>query len=337
MVTVTFPEYIRVSHSRIRSWRRCQMQHYYRYNLRLQRKTKSRPLMVGSAVHELLEAWHERGNFDQELEAFTAEYNKLFNEEKAELGDLPTLVREIVEGYQEFYREDHLVFPKRRRGRSTELYVETEILPGIVFVGYIDAFPTDENGRNWVLDRKTARNIPDEDTRFSDLQLLTYCWLLPQAGYPKPDGVIWDYLRTKPPSKPEKLARGGFSQNKNIDTTEAVYRQTLIEAGEDVDKYEDFLESLRGKEGRFYRRIHLPAPSEAMIENVVGDLKLSAREIQIFGKEACIRNMTRDCSRMCSYYNLCSAEVRGLDSEFIIKKEFTTKEQRDEEKESEES
>lgn len=302
------------------------MQHHYKYYQGLRRKTKARPLYLGSSIHSLLEGYIERGNWLAELSQIKVEYRKLMPEEKAEFGDIPQLAEDTVKGYLSYYREDGAVYPVRKRGRRTELEVRFYLTNQIQFLGYIDAYPQ-IGGLNWIEDHKTCKRVPDEDTRYADLQLLLYVWAAPKANLPKPDGVLWDYLRTKPPTIPERLKSGAFSRNSKIDTTYDVYMNTVesVLGPKEAAEYEEFAETLKGREERFYRRIFLPNPRKEMVEMVVEDMIKSANEILDHGRESKVRNMTRDC-KQCPYYLLCQAEVRGLDSEFIRKSEYTVKE-----------
>lgn len=324
-MVIDFPETTRVSHSRIKTWRRCEMQHHYKYYQGLRKKAAARPLVIGTAVHTMIEAQLERGTWEPEFKQFNAEYSKLFQEEQLMLGNLPVEVKAIVERYFDYYREDGLIYPVRRRNRRTELELHIPLTGYISFIGYVDAYPQDEQGRNWLMDHKTCKSIPTEENRFSDLQLLIYNWMLPQLGYPAPDGVIWDYLRTKAPTQPEMLKAGGFSKNKSIDTTYDVYMGTVEKAlgRKALKDYEEFAQQLKGREEKFLRRIILPAPKTVMISTVVKDLEATAQEIHTRGPMATVRNMTKDCS-WCSFYNLCQAEVRGLDTEHIRAMDYTT-------------
>lgn len=300
------------------------MQHHYRYYQGLRRIKTAVPLAVGSAIHSMIEAHHERGTWKPELKAFRAEFSKLFAEEREELGDLPTVSAEIVENYFNYYQDDGLIYPKRRRNISTEIPIEVELDSKTKFVGFIDAYPQDAEGRNWLMDHKTCKVIPDEDSRFSDLQLLLYNWLLPQLSYPKPYGVIWDYIRTKPPTRPKQLANGSISKDKSIDTTYDVYMSTVIETvgREEAKNYLEFAEQLKGKEEKFFRRVYLPHPNQTMVTTVVIDVLATAKEIHARGPYATERNLSYDCVR-CSYYSLCQTELRGLDSSYMRKTDFT--------------
>jgi hypothetical protein len=330
-VEIFWPDVLKVSHSRIKSWRRCQMQHNYRYVQRLRKRKPPTALFVGTGVHSMLEAQTVRGDWRPEMDKFRKEFNSLFAAEREQMGDVPTEIEQIVSGYFDFYRDDGLVYVPRHRNKVAEIPIDIYLGNRIRFIGYIDKFPIDPKGRSWIMDHKTCRSIPDEESRFSDLQLLIYVWLAPQLGYEKPAGVIWDYVRKKAPSVPEKLVSGGLSRSSKMDTTYDVYMAAVArELGKKaLPDYEEFArQNFKNREERFYRRIYLPTNSQQMVDNVVKDLHSTIAEIHEHGATADVRNMTRDC-KSCSYYSLCQAEVRGLDSDFIRKAEYTVKEKDD--------
>lgn len=323
-IEIDWPDVLRVSHSRLKVWRRCEMQHHYRYYQGLRKKVNGVPLFVGSGIHSMLEAQVVKGSWTEEMDAFRKDFKRLFAEEQSELGDLPGIIEGVVQGYLTRYANDGLKYIPRHRGARAEIKVLVDLDNRTKFIGFVDKFPQDEQGRNWVMDHKSCKSIPEESSRFADLQLLMYVWLLPQLGYPRPDGVIWDYIRKKPPSIPEKLVKGGLSKSAKIDTTYDVYMNTVEkELGKEaLPDYEEFAKGLVGREEKFYRRIYLPNPSPIMVDNVVRDVMNSAAEIHKRGPLAQVRNMTKDCN-FCSYYNLCQAEVRGLDAEYIRNTDYT--------------
>lgn len=326
-IEIDVPEITRVSHARVRMWRRCQMRHHYKYYQKLVPRRRSAALRLGSIIHTLIEAQHERGSYTRELNDFKKEFMKLFAEERQELGDLPAKAKTIVKGYFQFYEGDGLDYAHTNRRKNTELKVHFDMGECLEYIGYIDTFPRDEQRRLWVMDHKTCRSIPDEETRFSDLQLVLYHWALPMAGFPEPYGTCWDYLRTKEPARPELLKNGELSRRKNIDTTYEAYMQAAVEilGHAKAENYREWaMDTLRGKEEAFYRRIFLPRPSNSLVKMVVQDIMATAKEIQANGPKAQVRNMQRDC-KQCPYYILCQSEVRGLDSEFVRKMEFKIK------------
>lgn len=329
-IQIHWPEVLRVSHSRIKNWRRCHAKHHYQYVQNLRKNKPPTALFVGTGIHAMLEAHLQGKDWRVEHAKFKTEFDKLFIEEKEELGDLPGDVEQIITGYIERYKNDLLIYVPRHRGKRVEIPVHVDLDARTKFTGRIDAFPVNPFGEHWVMDHKSCKNIPDEDSRYSDLQMVFYCWLLPQLGYPKPHGVIWDYIRKKVPTRPEVLKSGQLSMNKSIDTTYEVYMQTVYEKlGVDaLTRYEEFAQQFKGRAEKFYRRIYLPDPSPVLIENVVRDMRVTVEEIRAHGATDMTRNMGRDC-KQCSYYNLCQAEVRGLDTEYMRKTEYTIKDDYD--------
>jgi hypothetical protein len=326
-IQIDWPEVLRVSHSRIKNWRRCHAKHHYQYVQNLRKNKPPTALFVGTGVHTMLEAHLQGKDWKVEAAKFRTDFDKLFIEEKVELGDLPTDIEQIVQGYIDRYKDDLLMYVPRHRGKRVEIPVYVDLDSKTRFTGRIDAFPTNVFGENWVMDHKTCKSIPDEDSRYSDLQMVFYCWLLPHLGYPKPNGVIWDYIRKKVPTVPELLVKGGLSKNKSIDTTYEVYMKAVYEKlGVDaLPQYEEFASQFKGRAEKFYRRIYLPDPSPVLVNNVVNDMLLTVEEIRAKGATDMQRNMGRDC-KSCSYFNLCHAEVRGLDTEYMRKTEYTVKE-----------
>lgn len=320
---IKFPKQIKLSHSKIKVWRRCHKQYDYKYRQNLTPIKKKTSLFVGSAIHNMIEEYLERGSYKKSYGSVVQTFNSLYQEDRTELGDIPTKLLRIVDGYINHYKNDGLTY-NRFKLRKAEIPLRVN-LGEFIFIGYIDAYPVDQNGKLWLMDHKSCKNIPTEEERFSDLQLLTYVWLMPKANLPKPDGVIWDYIRTKEPTEPELLKNGEISKNKSIDTTYEVYKSAVVnKLGKKAWKnYKEFADdNLINREKRFYQRVYLPTIPETVISVFVEDLIKSGIEIRDSNSK--VRNMTKDCS-WCSYYNLCQIEARGMDSSFVRKHEFTQK------------
>jgi hypothetical protein len=286
---------------------------------------------MGSVIHECIEAHHEVGRYDHIVADFRIEYNKLFNEEKAELGDLPTDVERIMARYVSFYANDGLQYVVRKRGRKTELPVNFWMDPYTQFLGYLDAYPVDKQKRNWLMDHKVPKRMPDEDSRYSDIQFAIYVWAAPQARLPEPDGIIWDYVKRNPPKIPEVLKDGSISKRK-IDSDYIAYMAMVRSRSLDPKDYEEFAQNLPGGSkflglDPFFQRVPLPNPSRILVRNIVDDFKTSVEEIRAqhsIERAATDRNITRNC-KQCEYFSICSAETRGLDTEFLRKSEYITK------------
>lgn len=300
------------SQSKIKAFRRCPKNYEYKYVQGLSRRTTPSQLARGVTFHEMLDAVAMGKDPMIPLANYRKEYNNLWNEEEGEYSS-PEDILSLFNRYRKFYADDELDY-----GGRSEIEVQVEH-QGIVFKGIIDKLAKDRQGRIFVMDHKTHKLIPDESVRFSDIQTILYYWAARESGE-KVDGVLWDYIRTKPPTKPELLKRGGLSRRKDADVDYDTLLETIRENDLDPDDYREELE--RASKKVFFLRIKLPKPGEDLIKEVVGDFFHTARDIQ--DSTHFPRNMSRDC-KMCSYYQICSAEVRGFDSESIRKMMFVTK------------
>lgn len=314
--------------SAIRAWRKCQYMYFNRYIRQIEHRRPAVPLIRGTILGECLDQLAAKKKITPVLNKYEKEYGKLFNAEKEEYGDLIPECKRIVLNYKQVYKDDGLTYLKGEDGNPYEIEVYTEFKVGeinVKFQGHIDKLPHEEKrDLIFVMDHKSHKVIPDSNTRFSDLQLLTYNWLLPISNVKiKADGVIWDYLCTKPPTVPELLKNGTLTRRQNLVSDPATYLQAIKDHGLDPADYQEELARLKiTAEGKYFDRVYLPAPSKDLINQVVKEFKETIVQIHdVTKRKAFVRNMTRECHR-CSYYNLCSAELRGLDTDFILKSEY---------------
>lgn len=329
------PEITRISFSKAKTWRRCHKQFDYKYNQRLERKRKAAPLLRGSILHEMLDA-RAKMLMKQKtvtptsvLKRYEKEFRQLFLEERDQYGDFISDIQRAFDTYCRSYPDDSFEY----LGVEEELILD--LAPGIQFIGYIDKRIRDKKRKlKYVVDHKTHRNIPDEEARFADLQMVFYVWGHNKKN-PKDqvDGIVWDYIRTKPPTIPEQLKSGELSQRANIDTDVYTYKAEIDRLKLDPKPYMEFLKKLGERRNSFVERVFLPSPPKIMIDTAVSDLVSTAEQIRDFGSKLKDRNSSKDCS-WCTFYNLCQAEMRGLDSDFIRKADFTVREDENDAKET---
>jgi hypothetical protein len=317
-------------YSKVKSYRRCPRQYDYKYNQNLQRKRPAPPLIRGTIIHEMLDARariamkikgdKQIKNPDAIIVDYEKKYGLLFREEREIYGDdFIGDIKRIMRGYERTYLDDDFKF------EASEEEVETELTKDIIFKGHLDKRLVDARGRRWIMDHKTHKSIPDEEARFADYQILLYLWAYNREAGPKQgaDGIIWDYLRTKPPTVPEQLKNGQLTQRANLDSDYATYVGELRRLKLDSKPYQLYLEELKKRSAKkFFLRVPLPAPPDKMVEQVVSDFKFTSIEMskaQIFP-----RSMTKDCS-WCEYYRLCMSELRGLDASFVRKTDYEEK------------
>lgn len=306
------------SQGRIKTWRHCHRAYHYRYVEGLERKKPELPPLRGTIIHECLDALVlQPKSWKDVISKYEKQYAKLFDEEKEIFGDLPKEVERIVENYQRHYANDTLKYLKGPDGNKVEIEVTAELAKGITFRGHLDKLPKDSEGRVWVMDHKTHQSIPDENARFSDLQTVVYSILLPRAGGPEPDGVLWDYIRTKPPTPPEQLKNGQLTRRKNLDCDYDTFMGEINRFNLDPADYQEELERCKENENRFFQRVFLPKPNSTMIKTITDDLVATAKEIN----EDKTRNMSKNCS-YCEFFTLCHSELRGLDTKFLRKAEY---------------
>lgn len=308
------------SHSRVKFWRRCHRQYHYRYAERLKRKRKAAPLLKGEILHALLDARSMKKNPLAVLETYAKDYKNLFIEEQEMYGDIIGDMRRIYEGYSLEYANDGFEV------LASEEFVACDLAGGLRFVGYIDKRVVDKHGRMWLMEHKTGKNIPPAENRYYDLQSLMYVWAFNQTHKTERiSGVVWDYIRTKPPTIPQQLKAGGISIAKNITTDHRTFMAAIEEYGLDPLDYSERLDDLKAQESPFYRRITLPNPSQAMIDEIVADFQNTSIELYGLNAVSKARNLCRECS-FCEYRDLCDAELRGHDAAFIRKSEFEIRE-----------
>ena len=321
-------EPLEVSQSTIKTWRRCRAKYNYRYVQLIERKRPVLQLIRGTMIGKCLDAiaLHrvdpKSPKWQLALEPYRKQYAKLFAAEQEHYGDPIAEVERIISRYEQVYAGDGFTYQKGPDGSPCELSVKVDLLPGVVFTGSIDKMPRDKQGRIWDMDHKSHKNIPDAENRFADIQQVLYMWAAPLSGYPKLSGVIWDYLRTKPPAIPEQLKNGELTRRKNIDTDYDTYLAEVTRLKLNPKDYLEILTPLKSRGSMdFFQRVQLPNPPAVLINNIVADLKSTAAEIHKLGGSDKTRSLAFDCNR-CEYNLVCQSDIRGLDSSFIRKTDY---------------
>jgi hypothetical protein len=309
-----------VSYSRIKSWRFCKQAHFYKYVEEIEPKRKSKPLKVGSIIHQMDETKFTGGNWRDILDQLKKEYKKMFEEEKEFYGDLPAEIENIMIGYDEEYGKNE----------KFNYYTIEETLPDIPLTSKtsLKIKPDkiiEDGGLNFLWETKTGRKIPEESTRLWDLQTAIYVWGARQIGY-KMNGIFWNYIRTKPPTIPEVLKNGELSQRKNIDTNHRTYLKAIKDHKLNPADYKEILDLLKENGSIFFRRMKLPI-AEKTLDQIADDAKKSSLEIY-YMQDYPIREISAFSCQRCFYSSLCYAELRGIDSEFIRKAEYKKQEKK---------
>lgn len=314
-----------LSVSRAKKWRGCQKAHDYKYVDNIIPKKKVRPLTLGSLVHSCLESRAQGDNWVQVIRDFKkGEWANLFEEERAELGDIPNDAFRIMRGYHYYYSETDknleviaAEVPFRIRLKRTK----------IVLTGIIDLIVRDtRDGSIWGFEHKTAKqSIPTEEFRMTDIQTTVYMYamglLAPKLGFDPSHikGMMLDYLKTKPPTMPEILKNGTVSKRK-ITCDYYTFLKCIEENGQDPAEYEEVLEYM--KTNVFYRRVPI-TKSQHLVDETLSEMITVGKQIRSLSGKKVTRNLSWTCDRpKCEYRDLCIADLQGLDTSMMIKLSF---------------
>lgn len=312
-----------VGFSKVTTYRNCPKRYEYAYVQNLQSKRPPVAMFRGTILHKMLEA-HAIGGWKKGarlvLQDYREKYSALLEEEREYYGEtFMGDIERIFLGYMRTYADDE----EDIEVEAVEEEIVTDLVKGIRFVGHIDRrIFTRRDKRRWLLDHKTKKIIPTAEERFSNFQLLMYVWAWNREHdrTEQVDGIIWDYIRTKAPTVPELLKKGGLSRAQNIDTDAWTYEKAIEDHGLDRADYEEYLVELEKRSrSRFYERVSLPNPPKEMVNTVVEEFKQTA--ILMEGLKVYPRNMTFMCKN-CEFYRLCNAELTGVNPKFVLKSDY---------------
>lgn len=287
--------------------------------LGIQKKKKSRPLMFGSIVHEIIEADLEGLNWRKVIKRYEKTLGPMFRKEREMYGNILMDIGYIMEDYFEHW-EDTLK-PIKHDGRRSEHEFRIELGEGLWFSGKIDAIAK-AKGMRWLVEHKTFNRMPSEGDRWRSVQAAVYFRALEEMGFKRIDGVLWDYISSKPCNVPGELTKTGKISQARIDTLPSRVNAWLEEEGH---KRKDFKKMLLDAEAnRRNRFIRLYSPVKPrIVDNIWNDFVDTAKEIQDnFGKKK-DQNIGRHCD-WCDYKELCKAEATDSDIEWLMKRDYQT-------------
>lgn len=318
-------------------------------------KWPSLPLKRGSWMHKLQEAYFmttggvtmivpvQRGRKVREVEIssweemqalLTAEFDRLFDEQKQEYGDLPAETERMFLGYLRKWKDDNERFALAHiDGQpAIEFMVEMDLSRWGVkapFKGRIDLLMEDlEYGGLWIRDAKWMKVIPGPDERMMSPQNIMYSRAGRTMGIDI-RGFIYDYGRTKPPTLPRILKAGTVSLAK-CDTDVFTYLHAIKKAhGKQWKKfipiYRHKLEELKERESTWFVRERIPTDGPRMLQGF-REFIYAAREIQDRGRP--FRTFIRSCRWDCDYLQPCVAQFQGLDISRLMNTQYTIEEER---------
>lgn len=315
---------VRVSHSKVKTFRRCEKQYEFKYIERLRPKQKSVQLERGSWIHELLMTHYDGEDWRIPHTRLKKAFLGLFEEEREVLGDLPAECARIMQSYLRTYEAED----RRYRVVDTELNEVITLPSGLEIVVVIDLIMEDPRGGLWVWDHKTRKSFSDRDIIVMDPQLSDYYGALQIMGYNNLRGVVVNEIRTKAPAVPGTLARGGLSKRKDIDTDVWTYMREIRKRQEDPRDYADILSTIAARQKeRFFRRTAIPK-DKPTVRTAYRELVATAREIQSAERRGTFpRTVDNSCLWGCDFRNICYTQLLGGNIDSQVKMHFIRKEQ----------
>jgi hypothetical protein len=309
----------KINQSKVKAWRQCRLQYHYKYVMGLSPKIIKRAFTFGSMVHKMIEAYAEGDDPMEVLDQIGLENANLFRAEREMYGEIVSDIRHIMEEYFAYWAErgDDIRYWRHNK-RSAEHYFELELEPGILMKGTIDAIGKAKKLR-WLVEHKTFSRMPNEDFRWRNLQSAVYIRAIEMLGWGNIDGTLWDYIRSKPPSKPELLKSGQLSK-RSIDTLPNVLLATLNEYGLDPNEYPELIEAAKAGRNKFFIRTFTPVNRE-VVDAVFHDYVDTVHEIVDLHGKSKTRFMGQHCD-YCQFNQLCRAELTGGDVDFLIEREY---------------
>jgi CRISPR/Cas system-associated exonuclease Cas4 (RecB family) len=307
-----------VSQSKVKTYRRCRRAYWYRYVDRLRKRVKSRPLEFGSIVHEMLDAFKEGDDPFAVLDATAKRNHNMFRAEREMYGDIIEDIRCIMEEYFDHYKDDGLSYV-RIKGKSAEHEFRVNIDKDIILTGKIDAFARTPNKLRWLEEHKTFSKFPDEDARWRNLQSASYIRVVDILGLPPVDGVLWDYIHSKAPTKPPLLKNGTMTR-KSMNTLPTRVLAAIDEYGLKRKDYRAQFDKAFENRRRYFVRVFNPV-KERVVTAIFDDLITTAREMMDNHGKCKERNIDLHCS-FCDYESICRAELQGSDVDFVKEREY---------------
>lgn len=271
----------------------------------------------------MIEADAQGHNPFEYLDKIELSNRKLFREEVEMYGRIIEDVGDIMEDYFNHWPEDSLVYlPRKNRYAEHEFAVEID--DGILCKGKFDAFG-EARGLHWLVEHKSFTRQPSEDHRWRNIQSSIYQRINQMLDWFPCDGIMWDYIRSKPPTHPKPLKSGKFS-TKNVDTLVSTVRRTAKELGLPVPR--ELLAAAKNNRDKYFIRVFTPS-NEEVTDTLFREFVDTSREMSELHGKSKTRNIGRHCE-FCDFEGLCRAEMLGHDVDFVKEREYTTEKEEDE-------
>jgi len=303
---------IKISQSKVNTWRKCQYAHQLQYEENLAKKATPRPLKFGKIIHQMVEADAQGNDPLKVLNKVATDNKQLFLEEREMYGDIVKDIRYIMSAYFDYWKASPLVYLPRGK-QFAEHSFEVEIAPGILCKGTIDAIVRSKK-MNWLAEHKSHKNFPNTDHRWRNLQSCVYIRIMEVLGWWKVEGTLWDYIRSKSPTRPLILKSGEMSE-RSLDSLPQVVIDVCREHR--IKPPADLVYKQHENMSHWFERIYTPVKKK-VVDEVFTDFLNTARQMANTPRPRRGRpkSIGRHCD-WCQFEDICRAELQGSDAEFV--------------------
>jgi hypothetical protein len=279
--------------------------------------------MFGTIIHSIAEAQFEGQDWEEVLNTIELDNRKLFKREIEMYGNIIEDIRYIMKDYFAYWANHPTdnVKPIEHDGRKSEHEFRIELAPGIWFTGKIDAL-VKARKLKWLMEHKSFSRMPSEDDRWKSIQTAVYFRALEMMGFDAIDGVLWDYVSSKPLNVPGELTPTGKVSQRAIDSVPSRVKAWIKEEGHNKKDYAKLITDAEANRRNRYIRLFSPV-KRSVVKTLWSDFIDTAKEIQDFHGRKKDQNIGRHCN-WCDYNELCKAELTGSDIDWIIDRNYTT-------------
>lgn len=274
--------------------------------------------MFGRLAHETIEAHANGLDPLKHLARVAKRDDKMFRSQREEYGDIVYDTTAIMIEYFEYWGNS-LTYVPLSDDKKAEHSFEVEIAKDIVAVGKIDAVGK-WKGLRTLVEHKTAARMPNEDSRWRQVQDAIYIRVNDMLGLKPLDGTLWDYIRSKSPARPQVLKDGSLSA-KGLDTLPVVVRDIMEEhsTSERDRKYAGLVKQAIANRPNYFQRIFSPLKKNT-VDLVWASFLNTAKDIAR-DPEKSDMNIGFGC-QMCDFEPICRAKLTNSDYHFVIEKDY---------------
>jgi hypothetical protein len=333
---------LNVSQTKISDWRRCKLAYHFKHVEHLAPRIIARPLRFGTLAHQMFEARAQGADPYKTVRTIYEKEEKAFRESEEYYGKIVDDLSYIMRAYEKTVPPLQYIpikintSPGVRKKRTAELPFEIPLdeKRGINLKGTIDGI-VKYNKIVAVLENKTHDIIPNADHRWRSLQSAVYLRVVETLGWARPQGMLWNYVRSKVPTRPKINADGKMSLDMRIDTLPEVIIDTAKAAAKEGHlgvelqlkhgAIQPLIDKAQSNLHTWFERVFTPI-NPGVIRMLWGEMLDTAIEIYDYYKRfghstEPPRNVGIHCS-WCAYEKICRAELLGMDVETVRKYDY---------------